>query len=204
MAPMGLPTGTFHLGPDNARLTLCTAKAGIGARLAHDLVLEARDWVATVTLGDAPVDAQVEATIQAASLEVVESSGGVRPVTEDDKQEIHQTLTGPKGLRTAEHPTITFRSDSVWGEPPSLSITGQLAIVGVTQPVSLSVSVDESDDEEGDVSVTAQATVVQSDHGITPYSAMFGAIRIADAVEIVISADLPRRQSCLPADPATR
>lgn len=191
---MGLPTGTFQLGPGSARLTICTTKAGIGARLAHDLVLEAEDWEATVTLGETPADAQVEATIQGASLEVVDSSGGVRPVTEEDKQEIHDTLVGPDGLRTEEHPTITFRSDSVRGEPPSLSVTGELAIAGVTQPISLSVSVDEAGEgRNGDVTVTAQATVVQSDYGITPYSAMFGAIRIADAVEVVVSAPLPPR-----------
>jgi polyisoprenoid-binding protein YceI len=187
---MGLPTGTFHIGPGSARLTLCTEKAGLGARLAHDLVLEAGDWEATVTIGESPADARVEATVQAASLEVVDSSGGVRPVSDDDKRDIQENLQGPKGLRTAEHPTITFHSESVWGELPSLSVAGELTIVGIARPVSLTVTVDDNEAEGGDVEVTAQATVVQTDYGIAPYSAMFGAIRVADAVEVVVRTPL--------------
>jgi polyisoprenoid-binding protein YceI len=191
---MGLPTGTFQLGPDQAQLTVCTTKAGIGARLAHDLVLEARSWHATLTLGDFVGDAVVEATVDAGSLEVIDASGGVRPVSDDDKVEIHGNLTGDRGLRAGEHPAITFRSQSVRGDLPSLSVSGDLTIVGVTQPLSLSVSVDEpGGDEPGETTFAAHATVVQSDYGITPYSALFGAIKVADAVEIVVKAPLPPR-----------
>jgi hypothetical protein len=38
------------------------------------------------------------------------------------------------------------------------------------------------------------ATVVQSEFGIKPYSAMFGALKVLDAVEIHAEVRLPRRR----------
>jgi hypothetical protein len=39
--------------------------------------------------------------------------------------------------------------------------------------------------------VTGAATIVQTNHGIKPYSAMFGTLKVKDVVEIEVDVRLP-------------
>ena len=39
--------------------------------------------------------------------------------------------------------------------------------------------------------VTVAATIVQTNHGIKPYSAMFGTLKVKDVVEIEVDVRLP-------------
>ena len=108
-------------------------------------------------------------------MEVREGTGGVKPLTDGDRAEIKKTLG--KVLHTAQHPTITFRSRQVEGPAGSFTVDGELTVMGVTRPVMVQGRVI-------DGRVVGGATVVQSQWGIRPYSAFFGALKLSDEVKI--------------------
>jgi polyisoprenoid-binding protein YceI len=179
---MPIAKGSYRIGPDTGgRLTLHTGRDGFGAMIGHDLVLEAARWHGTVFVDpDEPQRSQVEATVEAGSLEVVRAEGGIKPLTDRDRNDIQRTIR-EQVLRTATNPDIVFRSTGTEGDERALSIRGDLTVGGRTRPVTLAVSVH---GEAGATVATATATIVQTAFGIKPYSAMMGALRVRDGVEV--------------------
>jgi polyisoprenoid-binding protein YceI len=159
-------------------LTVRTTKAGVGARLAHDLVLEAKVWRGSLRFDPSDLaDSYVEVSVDARSLEVVDSSGGLKPLSDGDRAEISKNIN-QKALKTHSYPSITFCSTSFSGRSGSFVVDGELTIMATTNPVSLRVTT------ASDGQVEVRATVLQTQFGIKPFSAMLGALRIADEVEI--------------------
>jgi len=182
---MGPSSGTWDIGPTIGSLRVRTTKAGLGARLAHDLTLEASTWSGSISFDAAdPTPSSVEVTVVATSLAVSDSSGGVKPLSDADRIEIARNIN-EKSLRTAKYPEITFRSTDITGQGRDFTVTGDLTIAGTTRPIDLMVTVG------SDGHVTVRASVVQSRFGVKPYSAMFGALKIDDEVEVVATLNLP-------------
>ena len=66
-----------------------------------------------------------------------------------------------------------------------ISVQGELTLVGETRPIAFDLTVDKNGKVSGSVVLT------QTDWGITPYSTLFGALKVADEVEVAIDARLP-------------
>lgn len=174
---MGVPDGTYRLSPQAGRLLVKTARTGLGARAGHDLTIEVTRWQGEVVVDPAgPAASSVSLTAEVDSFEVREGTGGVKPLTDTDRREIAATLRD-RILHAAEHPTITFTSREVGGTPEALRIGGDLTIAGTTQPVTVQARL------MGGRAV-GSASVVQSRWGIKPYSAFFGALKLADEVRV--------------------
>jgi polyisoprenoid-binding protein YceI len=63
-------------------------------------------------------------------------------------------------------------------------VEGELELAGRTEPISFELSV--ADERR----ITGTATVKQTNWGIKPFSALFGTLKVADAVEVAIDATL--------------
>ncbi|MFW6090266.1 MAG: YceI family protein [Actinomycetota bacterium] len=175
--------GTYTMGPDSGRLLVRTGRTGLGSRAGHDLTIEVTRWRGEVTANRTdPAQSAVSVDADVESMEVREGTGGVKPLTDSDRADIKGNIR--KILQTDEHPEIVFRSTEVSGTPDSFGVTGDLTIRGVTRPVIVRASVDD------DGRVLARATVVQSEWGIKPYSAFFGALKLADEVAVEVDAKL--------------
>ncbi len=180
----GMRTGEHDLGPDHGRLLVQTSRTGLGRRAGHDLTIEASRWRAAATVDAAdPAGSSVTVTVEVDSFQVREGAGGVKPLTDGDRAEIKRTIQR-QILDTARYPAITFRSTGVAGPPESFTVEGELTIRDVTRPVTVHGSA------AGD-RVRGGATIVQSQFGIKPYSAFFGALKLADEVEITFDLTLP-------------
>jgi polyisoprenoid-binding protein YceI len=178
-----MENGTYRAGPESARLLVKTSRTGLGRRAGHDLTIEVTRWSGEAVVDvTEPAKSSVSIDVEVDSLEPREGTGGLKPLTDADRAEIKSTAM-ERILRSAEHPTITFRSTAVSGAPESFTIEGDLTIMGRTRPVTVHGAM-----EEGGATVRGRATVVQSKWGITPYSAFFGALKLADEVEIELSA----------------
>jgi polyisoprenoid-binding protein YceI len=172
---MGI-AGAYRFGPELGRLLVHTTRTGLGAKAGHDLAIEVTRWHGRATVDPAtPANSSVTVEVDADSFEVGEGTGGVKPLSDADRAQIHKTLK--EVLHTAQHPTITFRSRRVAGSATSFACDGELTIMGVTQPVTLQGRVT-------DGRVVGGATVVQSRWGIRPYSAFFGALKLSDEVKV--------------------
>lgn len=180
---MSITAGTHRLGPENAALVLNTGRAGAAAKAGHDLVIDVTSWEATVAIGEAPDQISVGLSADATSLRVRAGTGGMKALTDDDKTSIRQTIDDDilKAQAIEFHSTRVERVDN----GRRLSVQGDLRLVGEVRPIGCEVTVG----EHGELS--ARATVKQTDWGIKPYSALFGALKVADEVEVVIEATLP-------------
>jgi polyisoprenoid-binding protein YceI len=180
---VSIAAGSYTLGPESGRLLVYTTRTGLGAKAGHDLTIEVTRWRGDATVDPAnPANSSVNLDADAESFEVREGTGGVKPLTDSDRREIKKNLR-EKILHTERHPTITFRSTRVNGTAESFSIEGDLTIVGVTQPVTVQGSLAENH-------LRGSASVVQTRWGIRPYSALFGALKIGDEVEVRFDLDL--------------
>jgi polyisoprenoid-binding protein YceI len=168
--------GAYRLGPESGRLLVHTTRTGLGARAGHDLTIEVTRWHGRATVDPAtPANSSVTVEVDADSFEVREGTGGVKPLSDGDRAEIHKTLK--EVLNAGQHPTITFRSTQVEGSAGSFTLDGELTIMGVTRPVTVQGRV-------ADGRVVGGAIVVQSQWGIRPYSAFFGALKLSDEVKV--------------------
>ncbi len=185
---MTLKSGTYSIGPDVGILTLSTFRAGMGAKVGHDLVLEATRWSGTAELDpDNPASSHVQVTVDPSSLELKSATGGVKPISAKDREDISKNIND-KILQTKKYPEITFESTEVVGSPPQLSAQGNLTVVGQTRPASLDLAVEEG---AGGTRIVATTTITQSDFGIKPFSAMLGALKVRDAVDLQVDITLP-------------
>jgi polyisoprenoid-binding protein YceI len=174
---MTQPNGAGQLGPDDGRLLLKTSRTGLGRKVGHDLTIEVSQWAADVVVepGD-PARSGVTVRIDVGSLRVLDGAGGLKPLNSADRADIEKTIR-EKILRPADHPVITFSSQQVTGTPAAFGITGELSIMGRTQPVQVEAAV-------AGGRIQGNATITQSAFGIKPYSAFAGALRLADDIRV--------------------
>jgi hypothetical protein len=162
-------------GPENARLTVRTKRTGAAAKAGHDLLIEVTSWSGTL---DPAADPAIMLTADARSLRVLEGTGGIQALDDDDKAGISQTIDEEVLQGTA----IEFRSTAF--EPGAdggpARVEGELELAGQRHPVAFELA-------HGD-GITAAVRLKQTDWGMKPYTALFGTLKVADEVEVAIDA----------------
>ena len=179
---MPFSPGTYTLNSDHGTLSVRTGRGGAAAKAGHDLLIEVGSWEGTLQLADDPAASSVSLTADAGSMRVLEGTGGMTKLGDDDKNGIKQTIDEDilKGC------TITFQSSSVRaGADGGLDVDGELELLGRHAAAAFALTVDAGGH------LTGRATVKQTDHGIKPYSALFGTLKVADEVEVAVDAQLP-------------
>lgn len=178
---MAIQAGTYKLGPDNATLRVKTGRHGAAAKAGHDLVIEVKSWEATLDVADDPTASSLALTADPTSLHVLKGEGGMQALGDDDKADIRKTIDNDV-LKKKE---IEFRSTGVSAtDGGALAIAGDLTMGGKSQAVDFVVS------EDGG-KLAGSAAVKQSDWGIKPYSALFGALKVNDEVTVEVEGSLP-------------
>jgi polyisoprenoid-binding protein YceI len=173
----------YDVGPRHGRLLLRTTRQGLAATAGHDLTIEVTRWRGEIVIAeDDPAAGSVNVTAETGSLRVVEGTGGVVPLTERDKREIARNAY--KVLDAAKTPEATFTSTRITATTTDGTVEGTLSLRGRAQPLTLQVTA------LGDGRYRATGTVVQTRYGIKPYSAFFGALKLADAVQVEAELDL--------------
>jgi polyisoprenoid-binding protein YceI len=170
-------TATHEVGPANASLQVKTYREGIASKVGHDLVIDVTAWQGTIVLNGSTSSISLDA--DSASLEVREGHNGVKPLSDKDRSEIRKNIDN-KILR--QQP-ISFRSSSVERGADALSVQGELSIGDTSRPVQFDLAI------EGG-RVRGIVPLAQREFGIKPYSAMMGALKVRDDIEIVIDAPL--------------
>jgi hypothetical protein len=180
---VSIQPGTYRLGPGHGTLSVRTSRTGAVAKAGHDLLLHVTAWEATVRIADEPGGTSIELHADGSSLRVREGTGGLKALDDDDRASIEQTIDEEVLGREA----VTFRSTQVRpsGDGAGLSVQGDLTILGTTRPVAFDVAVAD------DGGLSATTVVRQTDFGITPYTALFGALKVADEVTVAMDATLP-------------
>ena len=92
-------------GPGDGTLSVRTKRTGAAAKAGHNLLLHVTAWEATLAVGSDPADTSLELDVDAASLRVLEGTGGMQALGDDDKANIEKTIDDEVLKRKA----ITFR-----------------------------------------------------------------------------------------------
>ncbi len=178
---MSVQPGTHLLGPEQAELTVNTGRGGAASKAGHDLLMRVESWRATLVLGEDPAETTVELSADSSSLRVLKGEGGIQALGDDDKANIEQTIDD----EVLERREIAFRSSrATAGGDGTISVEGELTIGERSGPLSFELELG----EEG--ALRASAVVTQSEWGIKPYSALFGALKVADEVVVRIEGRL--------------
>ncbi len=177
---MPMRPGMHRFGPGNATLSVKTGRTGAAAKAGHNLLIHVTGWSATLEVGADNAATSIVLEADASSLRVREGTGGMQALGDDDKANIQQTIDD-EILKGAG---IAFRSTSVETSAGGdrLSVQGELTLVGATCPIAFDVTV------SGDDRLSGSAVVKQTDWGITPYSTLFGTLKVVDEVEVVLDA----------------
>jgi YceI-like protein len=163
-----------QFGPDNARLTIRTGRTGGAAKAGHDLRIEVGSWQATL---DREAQPALTLTADSGSLRVLEGTGGIKSLSESDKGDIKKTID----KEVLKGTPIEFRSSAVTEGPGGgMSVRGELSLRGKQAPVTFDLVIGDGG------RMTGSCTVTQSAFGMKPYSALFGALKVADDVVVEI------------------
>jgi polyisoprenoid-binding protein YceI len=168
----------MKIGPADGSLTVRTGVAGSAARMGHRLIIVVDDWSATVTLArGSPRSVRLVADLT--SLRVESGSGGIKPLSDGDREAIRANALG--ALHADQHPRVTFESSSIRAQGAGLAVEGALTVAGNPRSLAATVELDRAD---GQVTAHCSVGLVQSEFGVTPYSAMLGQLRVADEVRV--------------------
>jgi len=160
-----------------------TGRAGVGSTVGHDLTIELAAWSVQIDIPDSgPADARAMARIELESLAVREGTGGALPLTDKDRDEIGKNAR--RTLDVGRYPTATFESSRVVTGEDRTTISGTLTLHGVAAPVDVDVR------EVAPGQYRAATVITQSAHGLKPYSAFLGALKVRDDVEVEVEAAL--------------
>ena len=174
---MTIKPGTYSLGPSDGRLQVRTGRQGMASKVGHDLTLEAANWKAEVVIDADAGQSTVKATVEPRSLEVVAATGGAKPVSDKDKRDIMKNIAGLLGNHS-----ITFQSTAVQvRNDTTVAVTGNLSIANQSRQVLLDLAL--KPDGSG-VRLTGRVPIVQSNFGVKPFTAMMGALKVKDEVDV--------------------
>lgn len=182
---------------DTARseIAVVVFKGGAASMLAHDHVVRAGRWQATLDVSVDPVALAADVRVDATGLEIDEPDARARhgldgTLSEGDRAQVRATMLGAGQLDVARYPEIRFTAAEIdrAADPGDASggfrLAGELHLHGRAKRVSMPLAIS----REGDAfTARGSVRVKQSDFGITPYSAFLGAVRTQDEVEIVFT-----------------
>jgi hypothetical protein len=159
---------------------LRTGRTGAAAKAGHDLLIHVTSWEATLEIGGDHALTGVRLEGDGASLRVQEGTGGMKALSDGDKAEIARTIDE----EILKGQAIAFRSTAVrpLADAGGFAVEGDLTLAGATRPIAFDLAVGD------DGGLSAALVIVQTDWGITPYSTLFGALKVADEVEVRVDA----------------
>jgi len=163
------------LGPQDGALLVHTGKGGAAAKAGHELTIEVTRWSGTIDAGAMTLSADPR------SLRVLEGTGGMSSLGDEEKAGITQTID--EEVLTGR--AIEFRSTRVEQRGSRLDVTGELELAGFKRPLEFALNVDEGG------RISGSAFVKQTNWKMKPFSALFGTLKVADVVEVSIDARVP-------------
>lgn len=161
-------------------------------RLGHEHGVEGRVQEGRVHLagGDEPGEIVFDMESFAADTAAAREYVGLEGTTEEDEQNnVTSTMTGSKVLHVSEFPTATFEISSVERLEEQTedghqlyAFSGKFTLRGEEKEIEFRAATTE--EKEGRVRLQGDFQIKQSDYGIKPYSAFFGAVAVTDELKV--------------------
>jgi len=171
-------------------LVVRTYKDGVAARLAHDHLIQATEFSGLVNYDPAAADgASISVEAKTASLKVDETPlrkklGADGELKDGDRKDITKNMQSEDQLHISKYPTIMFKSTGIKKQADgTYLVNGKLTLRGKTNDVSFPAKVDM---QGANFHATGSFKFTQKSFGFDPYSAMFGAVKNKDEVQMIL------------------
>lgn len=177
-----------HLAIDRpaSQIQVFVYRAGPLAGFGHDHIVSTRDIWGYVTLGDDLKRSRLDLCVPVASLVVDDPKLRVAAGADFAKQPSPSAVAGTRRhmlgtvqLDGQHYPFVEIHGTVAGGRLPKLDLELVFTVRGVTHRVRTTTDVRTS--AEG-LTASGTLTIRQSQLGITPYSALFGALKVRDTL----------------------
>jgi polyisoprenoid-binding protein YceI len=193
------PAGPVDLVLDRGRTSIYALvyKAGAAGAVAHDHVIHAPDFEGSGTFDPAsPERSEIAIVVSVTGLlpdadAMRQKVGLPNTLSDGQREEILSHILSEYQLFAERYDTIKFTSTSMTGALPEVQVTGDFTLRGVTKRITVPMKITAQDD--GGFRAKGSFRILQSDYGYKPYTALFGALRNRDEVDVVIDARLVPR-----------
>lgn len=176
--------GAYRVLPDESEIDILVFRAGALGRLGHNHVVTANNVIGSVSVGDTATASTFELMLQVADLVVddPEARAEAGPafasdVSADDRAGTRRNMLGEELLEAARYPGIRVRSSGIAGDFDAMTVTAEIEIRGERHTVELPVTAVFYGDR---LVATGRATLEHADIGLSPFTAAFGTLRVAD------------------------
>jgi hypothetical protein len=183
----------YDIVPTESLLTVLVYRAGALAAAGHNHVIASHTLAGTIYLPGELRAASFEVRVAVDALTVDEPElraqqpGGDFPpdVSESAREGTRRNMLGPALLDAAEYPEIVLRALGLAadpaGAPGSLTAHIDTEVRGQHRTIEVPVHYQIAGDT---LTVTGAAPVRQSELGLTPFSALMGALAVADGMHV--------------------
>jgi len=157
-------------------------RGGLFKALGHDHTIAARRFSGTVQFDPRKLrDSSISLSIESSSLTVLDPR-----VPEKERNEVQDTMQGPKVLDVRAFPKIEFSSTRVSEVAQTengfeITLTGRLNLHGFDKEIAFPVSISLGKDL---LHATGSVSIIQTDFGIVPIKVGGGTVRVKDQVKI--------------------
>lgn len=186
---------SYHVDKTHSSFVAQILKAGIAKGLAHNHVIEAKDYQVKIALSHDEKGLTLktfEMKIALKDLEVdatpLRKRYGLDPISENDRKKIRQNLLDRDQLWESRYSYLEFKANGWCVAPNKLSLKtsrmGTLLLRGKANRVFVILkSVEEN---KQFIKVSAYFYFKQSDFGYKPYRAALGMLKVQDRVRVNI------------------
>lgn len=184
--------------PAESLLVIVARRGGALASLGHNHVIASHDLSGYIDLAEPPAASAFVLRLPLDTLTVDEpvlrAGRGAQfegEVPDSAREGTRRNMLGGDLLDVAHHPQITIRGLALSGGPQNFAVRVELTVRA--KPATIVVPVRLEPAPAGTLRVSARFPVTQSALGLTPFSAMLGALRVEDALEVEL--DLTARRA---------
>jgi len=175
----------YAIDKNNSHLIVRLFKAGIASAFAHDHVVRAGDFSGMVVFKkNHPELFKMEVEVPSSSL-IADSQKdrekyNLGNLGDDDRKKINETMKSSSQMHVEKYPKINFSSSKLKKtDTNSYTLTGDFTLHGTTKEIAVPVTITT---KKNVLNIKGEFRFLQSDYGIKPYSAGWGAIRNKDEV----------------------
>jgi YceI-like domain len=197
----------YDVIPQESLLTILVYRGGTLASVGHNHVIASHDLTGTVYLPADPLQSSFELhlpvgslTVDEAALRAAQASPDFPPdVSEGAKQGTRHNMLGPALLDAEHSPEIVLRALRMekTAEADRVLARVQCVVRGAARTLAVPVRYES---RGGELVVSGEMPLKQTDVGLTPFTAMLGALQVQD--EMRVSFRVVARVATVKTDPA--
>ncbi len=178
----------FAIDPALSSIHVHAFPDGPLARLGHNHLIAVNQLQGELSLSDPLEASKLRLSFLAAKMSVddpaLRKNAGEEfkaPVPQKDRDGTRANMLSPNLLNDEQHPRITVQSQRISGTWPVLTADLSVFIAGSTHRLTIDANVERNGDV---IEISSAFSVTHAELGLQPFSAMLGALKVRDALDI--------------------